>query len=105
MGGPAETDTEQDQGSQGANVSGYEKKDGDMILFRNNKRKDDTHPVMRGELLLNGVTYETSLWPKKDRNGEPFWVGSAKVKQARSGAPRVETTKAQTESFDDTIPF
>jgi hypothetical protein len=74
-----------------------------MILFRNNKRKDDTHPVMRGELLLNGVTYETALWPKKDRNGEPFWVGAAKVKGQRpTGA--VATARPDRECNQD-IPF
>jgi hypothetical protein len=85
-------------------MSGYEKKDGDMILFRNNKRKDDTHPVMRGELLLNGVTYETALWPKKDRNGEPFWVGTAKVKAPRGSANQKAPERPDSE-FSQDIPF
>jgi hypothetical protein len=85
-------------------VSGYEKKDGDMILFRNNKRKDDTHPVMRGELLLNGVTYETALWPKKSRNDETFWVGAAKVKAPRETA-KPKAPERPDSQFDDSIPF
>jgi hypothetical protein len=77
-----------------------------MILFRNNKRKDDTHPVMRGELLLSDVTYEVALWPKKDRNGDPFWVGAAKVKGPKPDERRPpKFTERQDGEFDSEIPF
>lgn len=82
----------------------YEKKDGDIILFRNNKRKDDTHPVMRGEILLGGVTYEIALWSRPDRNGDPFWTGKARVKGQREQKPQERATPAD-DPMSDRIPF
>lgn len=83
----------------------YEKKDGDIILFRNNKRDKDTQPVMRGELLLGGTTYEVALWGKPDRNGEPFWVGNAKPKQARTAKPAAKSNLTEADVTDSDIPF
>lgn len=55
----------------------YEKRDGDISVFRNDK-KNGRQPDYRGELLLNGVTYEVALWSKRD--GE-ILSGSVKVNE------------------------
>jgi len=43
----------------------YEKKDGDISVFRN-ETKTGRQPDFRGELLLNGVNYEVALWERRD---------------------------------------
>lgn len=80
----------------------YEKKDGDLVLFQNNRRKSDKEPTMRGDLLLNGVTYEVACWTKLDRNGDKFLTGRAQVKQPRNG-PKSNLTEADVTDSD--VPF
>lgn len=55
----------------------YEKKDGDISVFRNEK-KSGRQPDFRGELLLNGVTYEVALWERRDGD---ILSGSVKVNE------------------------
>lgn len=43
----------------------YEKKDGDISVFKNEK-ENSRQPDYRGELLLNGVTYKVALWSRRD---------------------------------------
>ena len=55
----------------------YEKRDGDISLFEN-KKTHDRQPDWKGELLLNGVTYEVALWSRK---GGTILSGMAKVNE------------------------
>ena len=55
----------------------YEKKDGDISLFEN-KKTNDRQPDWKGELLLNGVTYDVALW---SRRGGTILSGMAKVNE------------------------
>jgi len=55
----------------------YEKKDGDISLFEN-KKTNDRQPDWKGDLLLNGVTYEVALWSRKDGT---ILSGTAKVNE------------------------
>jgi hypothetical protein len=84
----------------------YQKKDGDIVLFQNDKTKD-TQPTMRGELWLDNVTYEVAVWTKLDRNGKKFLAGNAKVKEERPAKVVAPASKPveETPAFDDEIPF
>ena len=44
----------------------YEKRDGDIAVFENPKKTNERQPDYKGDLLLNGVVYDVSLWRKKD---------------------------------------
>jgi hypothetical protein len=83
----------------------YQKKDGDIVLFKNEKTKD-TQPTMRGELWLDNVTYEVAVWTKLDRNGNKFLAGNAKVKEDRPAKAVAPASKpVETPAFNDDIPF
>ena len=41
----------------------YEKRDGDISVFSNQKTSD-RQPDWKGTLLLNGVTYDVALWSR-----------------------------------------
>ena len=53
----------------------YEKKDGDIAVWRN-RNKSGRQPDWKGELLLNGVTYEVAFWERND-----MLSGQAKVNE------------------------
>ncbi len=83
----------------------YQRKDGDGSLFQNNKQKD-THPDYRGEVQLNGQTYEIAGWKKATREGKP-WL-SLRVQPKRAPLQKVAEGR-RAEKFEDDnasdIPF
>lgn len=94
----------------------YERKDGDFILFKNDNRKTEKHPSHTGELLLGGVTYRVSAWPKVDRNGKTFLAGNAQVKTMNrnpkaerddfdADPPPDQDLPKRDDDFDQDIPF
>jgi hypothetical protein len=88
----------------------YEKRDGDCVLFKNDNRKTEKHPSHTGELLLGGVTYQVSMWPKVDRNGKTFLAGNAKVKgekyrMADEKVPDQDLPRDTSDFDSDPIPF
>lgn len=60
----------------------YEKKDGDLAVFKNTKKEKDTHPdyTISGQ-GLDGKPIKGALWLKKDRNGNTFMAGKIEVDQ------------------------
>lgn len=54
----------------------YEKKPGDISIFKNDRKEKDTHPDYRGTGVgLNGEKIKVALWLKTDRNGNKFMAG------------------------------
>lgn len=75
-------------------------KDGQGTLFRNNKEKD-SHPDYKGEVMIDGRTYEIAGW-KKEGN-KTTWVSlSVKLRAERE---REKRTEAQKYRDKDDIPF
>ena len=65
---------------------GYEQRSGDIILFRNDRKKNPNEPDLRGQGIdLEGNNVEISLWAKEGRNG-PFWAGNMKPKNERQNS-------------------
>jgi hypothetical protein len=60
-------------------MSKYEKKDGDFVLFKNEKEEGSNKPDYTGEVLIKGVTYRIGGWIKEGQKGK-FIAGSAKEK-------------------------
>lgn len=73
----------------------YERKDGDIAVFKNDKKEKDTHPDWKGEALIDGKKYEVAFWEKGGKG--TMLAGSVKPARERQ-APR--------DDFDDSnVPF
>ena len=54
----------------------YEKKPGDISIFKNDRKEKDTHPDYKIiGLGLDGLKIRGALWLKTDRNGNKFMAG------------------------------
>lgn len=99
----------------------YEKKPGDIAVFKNDRKEKDTHP----DYTITGLTLDSrplkgALWLKEDRNGKKFMAGKIEVDEyaenksrggggsdVRSGGDdRVSGRDRERSAFDDSdIPF
>lgn len=57
----------------------YERKDGDISIFRNEYKKKETQPDYRGSALIDGMEFQVSLWTKNSTKGE-FFAGRIEIK-------------------------
>jgi hypothetical protein len=60
----------------------YEKKNGDLAVFKNDRKEKDSQPdyTITG-LGLDGTPIKGALWLKEDRNGKKFMAGKIEVDQ------------------------
>jgi hypothetical protein len=58
----------------------YEQKEGEISIFRNEKRQGN-QPEYTGKALLNGEQLDIALWVK-EANGKKFFAG--KIQKKRS---------------------
>lgn len=58
----------------------YEKKNGDLAVFKNDRKEKDSHPdyTISG-LGLDGLPIKGALWLKEDRSGKKFMAGKIEV--------------------------
>ena len=85
----------------------YERKDGDMTLFANDKGGNDKRPDYKGTALIGGVEFEVALWNRVSQKGTAFLSGSIKP-ATKKEQPKEETKPAlegTTTFIDDEIPF
>lgn len=84
----------------------YEKKDGDVSLFANDKSGNDKRPDYKGTALIGGVEFEVALWNRVSQKGTAFLSGSIKP-ATKKEQPKEETKPALegTTTFDDEIPW
>jgi len=85
-------------------MSTYQKKDGDISVFTNHSDNANA-PAFKGNLLLNGIEYQVSLWRKQGAKGE-FLAGSVQQKQqsAERAAPAQSYT-SKPEPHGNDLPF
>jgi hypothetical protein len=73
------------------------------VLFRNEKKQQDSHADYNGNLNVDGVEYWLNAWIKTSKTGGKFMSLSVKPKGQKETL-RQSTTRAITE-MDDDIPF
>ena len=79
---------------------GYEKKDGDVIIFKNDK-KSDKQPDYRGTAQVDGKEMKISLWVKDGAKGKFF---SGKIEEDKY--QHKPQKKARVDDDDDSgLPF
>lgn len=77
----------------------YEQKDGQGILFVNDKKGNEKAPDRKGTLTVGGVTYNVAGWIKEGKKG-PFLSLKAELPKAKE-----QETKAVPSDFDQEVPF
>ena len=90
----------------------YEKKNGDFVLFPN-ERKQGNQPDYRGSIFLNGQEFEIACWNKTSKAGNRFISGNmGKVKEDKpkdsvgwGNKPASNHLDDVKMSFDDDIPW
>lgn len=64
----------------------YQRKDGDGVLFKNDRKEEDRHPDYKGNALINGIEYDIGAWVKESSNtGQKFFSLSIRPKQQFQG--------------------
>ena len=69
----------------------YEPKDGDFVLYVNDRKTKDTHPDYSGNIIKNGKKHFFNAWIKTSKNGgDDFLSGTIgeEMKPKGSDAPR-----------------
>jgi uncharacterized protein (DUF736 family) len=86
----------------------YEEKDGDFVLFRNNKRKSEKSPHYTGTINKDGQKYNFSMWEKTSKTGNAFFsgkIGDVYVPLKSNALAEKERARPQTQTLDDDIPW
>jgi len=82
----------------------YEKKPGDLTVFKNDRKEKDTHPdyTITG-LTLDGRPMKGALWLKEGRDGKKFMAGKIEVdeyaERKASGEASPENDRRQRDDF------
>ncbi len=83
-----------------------EKRANSGVIFKNNRKQQDTHADYGGNCTIAGQEYWMNAWLKKDKNGNTFMSFAFKPKKLPAGQtkqPAFEDRKA--DDFADQIPF
>lgn len=91
---------QQTKAPQGQNDS-FELKEGQINIFTNQNRQNETQPHYWGKLMLNGVEKRISLWKNIGKSGNPYLGGQVQDYQPNDGAPQssaVQTAIADVDS-------
>jgi uncharacterized protein (DUF736 family) len=58
--------------------STFELQEGQVMIFKNEKREKDSHPEYRGKVNVKGEVLEISLWVKTSKSNKKFFSGTVK---------------------------
>lgn len=86
----------------------YEPREMNGSLFRNDRKKKDTHADYRGSALIGGVDHWMDAWINEDRNGNKYMAVKFKVKDggsAQTPARAAPKSQAFDADLNDSIPF
>lgn len=86
----------------------YEKRNGDISIFKNNKKTEGSkQPDYQGELLTpDGEILQVSLWVKEGKSGK-FFAGMVKPPFSPQAQTKVnpQAPTRLTEEESDSLPF
>jgi hypothetical protein len=80
-----------------------EVRDNSGVIFRNDKKVNDTHPDYKGSIMVAGVEYWISGWIKDGKSGK--FMGLAVMKKDESRVPVKSNTSNSVADMDSDIPF
>lgn len=80
-----------------------EVRDNSGVLFKNDKKVNDSHPDYKGSIMVAGVEYWLSSWIKEGKNGK--FMGLALMPKDESRAPAKAVTSNSVNDMSDDIPF
>jgi hypothetical protein len=84
----------------------YEKKDGDITLFINDKGGNEKRPDYKGAALIGGVEYSVSIWHKQSKNGTSYLSGTIQKMEKKTEKKEEPQKPNETKPLDDdVIPF
>lgn len=88
-------------------MMGYELKEGQGSLFRNETKKSENSPDYGGSILIDGTEYWLSGWLKEGQRGK--WLSlSARPKEAKPAArpdPFADARDSAMDGLRDDVPF
>ena len=59
-------------------------------IFKNDRKKTETHPDLGGTINVGGVDYFINAWKKPSKAGKPFYSLSVTKKEAKKVAEEVK---------------
>ena len=80
-----------------------EVRDNSGVIFRNDKKVNDTHPDYKGSIMVAGVEYWISGWIKDGKSGK--FMGLAVMQKDESRVPAKAAPASNMSDMDDGIPF
>jgi hypothetical protein len=75
------------------------------VLFKNDKKQQDSHADYQGNINVNGVEFWLNAWLKTGKSGQKFMSLSVKPKQQQTQDLQPESPKPGIQGMDDDIPW
>lgn len=79
----------------------YQQKDNTGSLFKNDRKKQDTHADYRGSALLNGVEHWVDAWINTSNSGAKYMSLKFKPKEAQQSGSFSQQAAMRGSAFDD----
>jgi hypothetical protein len=82
----------------------YEQKDGDISIFKNNKKATEKQPDYTGTALINGQKMQVALWIKEGQKGK-FFAGKIQEDTYRQSDNTKPISNGLAQQLDDDFSF
>ena len=75
----------------------YELNEGQVSIFKNEKKLSESHPDYKGSVMINGVEKDIALWVKDTKAGKKYFSGKISEKFKKSELePKAENQELPT---------
>jgi len=84
----------------------FELRDNSGMLFRNEKKEQETHADYNGSVMIDGQEYYLNAWIKESNSGKKFFSLSFKPKgESSKPAAKAKPAPKREVDLDDEVPF